>query len=143
MARSLSQVLTKVYPTAVIPFTGAAPQVANGNTFDTRLAARDSLSAHILYNILTNTITFTAQWQVSDDGSVWVPCKPSNAAADVIFATGNAGQVTARLCLVAPSAVYGFRYCRLIITTGVGVGQGAAKDDALISYSFCKSGNGS
>lgn len=141
--RSLSQVFSKQYDSGVLGLTGAAPQVADGKTFITGLAARGSLSAEIDYDILTNTITFTATWQVSVDGTNWVACRPSNAAADVAFATGTGAQVAGKVVLSAPDIVYGYRYCRLIVTTGTGVGQGAGKDDVDISYSYVKSSNGS
>lgn len=143
MARPLSIVVTKGWTSGVQAISGAAPKTVNSKTFDTRLAAKGSLAAHIDYNCLTNTITFTATWQISTDGTNWYPVRPSNAAADVAFVTGTGVQITTSIVLNAPDSVYAYPYVRLLVTSGTGAGQGAAKDDCTFFFSYVKSQLGS
>jgi len=141
--RSLSQVVSKVLSSGVVALSGAAPQVANGNTFDTRRAAKGSLAAHIDYDIKTTSITYTATWQVSLDGATFVGTHPSNGAADVVLATGSGTDAAGHIVLSAPDCIYAYRYCRLIITTAAASGAGAGHDDVTIAYSYLKSQLGS
>lgn len=143
MARSLSSVVTKGWSSGVQAISGAAPQVVSSKTFDTRLAARGSLSCHIDYDIKTTSITYTPSWQVSQDGSTWVSVRPSNAAADVVFATGSGTDAAGAIVLAAPDVVYGYPYCKVIVTTAAGSGAGAGHDDATFSFSYNKSFGGS
>lgn len=123
-------------------FSGAAPKTVSGNPLDPRVAGVGSLSAWIDYLITTNTITFTAAWEVSSDGTNWYPARPGNAPANVAIATGNGGLVTSAVAISAPEAVYGAKYARVSVTTGVGAGGGAGVDEVTISYSYRKPFNG-
>ena len=140
MSRSLATIVSKGFAIVATAFTGAAPKIVSGNAFNTALAARGSLSAHVDYNISTSSITYTGTWQVSLDGSTWVACHPTNGAADVaLCAAGTGSLVTAGKVLDAPDCVYGYRYARFIVTTAVGSGGGLGVDDAAVSYSYVKS----
>jgi len=143
MSRPYSQVITKGFVSAVLAIVGAT-QTAAGTTFDTKQAARNSLSAQIDYNIKTTSITFTAVWEVYDAGAAaWVPVAPSNGAANVAFATGTGTDVAGSIVLDAPRAVYGYPLCRCVVQNAVESGVGSTHDNVTISYSFDKSTNGS
>lgn len=141
--RSLAAVVSKGFTSGVVALTGAAPITGAGTTFDTRQAARDSLSCQLDYNIKANNLTYTATWQVSVDGSTWVTARGPNAPADVTFATGNASDVAGSLCLSAPQSVYGYRYCRISVTTGGAATGVVGHDNFTATYSYVKSQLGS
>lgn len=127
-----------VNATGATGFTGAAPQTVAGATLATVgiSLAIGSLSANVYVKATTNTLSLTAKWQVSSDGSTWNDSLPSNGAANVILVTGTGSAVTNTVCLPAPDSVYGKRYARLIVISGTGVGGGAAVDEAKISYNY-------
>lgn len=94
-----------------------------------------SLSALVTVDAETDTLTITGRWQVSNDKSTYVDIVPSNNAANVIIATGTAGAdaaVTKAIC--APDQIFGYKYCRYVLTNGVATG--AATDTYSIGYSY-------
>lgn len=91
-----------------------------------------NLTALVSVTAATSTITFTGQWQVSNDGSTWVKAAASNNAAYVTIATGTAAIVTE--AFDAPISVYGWRYARFVLVTGVATG--AAGDLYSIAYNY-------
>ncbi len=95
-----------------------------------------NLSALVVADCETNTMTMTGVWQVSNDNSTWVTVTngPQNAAG-VLFATGTAGaDATVTKCFQAPDAVYGWRWSRFAIQNLVTTG--AATDTYLIGYNY-------
>lgn len=91
-----------------------------------------NLTALVSVTAATSTITFVGQWQVSNDNSTWVKAANSNNAAYVTIATGTAAIVTESFD--APSAVYGWRYARFVLITGVTTG--GASDLYSIAYGY-------
>lgn len=124
--------------------SGSAPQTVNGNPIammhpqgNTGAAVcPGSLSANLVLNVTTNTLTLTGKWQVSANGSTWIDAKNSNNAANVVLATGTGSLVTTNICVSAVDAVYGWLYARFVLTSGVASGGGAGVDDVAISYSY-------
>ena len=125
-------------PLAVAGFTGAAPQTVTGNTVS--MVAQNiwpgTLSATVYALATTNTLTLTAKWQVSNDGSTFRDAYPSNRPSNVAIATGTGGAVTDTIDVAAPDCVYAHLYSRVIVVSGVGVGGGLAVDEASIAYSW-------
>ena len=91
-----------------------------------------NLSALVSVTAATSTITFTGQWQVSNDNSTWVRSAYANNAAYVTIATGTAAIVTT--AFDADDSVYGWRYVRFVLITGVATG--AAGDLYSIAYGY-------
>lgn len=111
--------------------TGNAVDVGDGQRQKIR-----GLSALVIALADTNTMTVTAKWEVSNDGSTWLDLanEPQNPAG-VAIATGTAGADTAVTKVIpAPEAVYGWRKARLALV--VGVATGAAGDTWSIGYSY-------
>lgn len=123
-------------PSGVVGFTGAAPQALNGTTVPMRNVTPLTLSANVYTKATTNTLTLTGKWQVSDDGTTWRDTYGSNRAAYVVAVTGTGSAVTDTSNVGAPESVNGKRFCRYVITSGVGVGGGAGTDEASISYNW-------
>ena len=122
-------------PVSLTVFDGAAPQTVTGNTVLMNDVMPGTMSANVYANAKTNLLTITAKWQVSDDNSTWVDVKLPNNAANVVVVTGTGASVPGTVCLVAPDAVYGKRYSRVVCVSGVGVGD-ATDDAASISYNW-------
>lgn len=123
--------------TGVTGFTGAAPQVVNGNALLMADVEVNSLSALVYTLADTNTLTLTAAWQVSVDNATWVDAVEPQNPANVVQSTGTAGaDAGITRAITAPRAVYGYRYARVKVTSGVGVGGGAGVDECNISYSY-------
>lgn len=115
-----------------------AGSAINGNTLflggDTNKVK--NLSALLDCDIETNTITYTAKWQVSNDASTWYDLanNTANAAATVI-GTGTAGaDAQVQKVIPAPDCIYGYRFCRMAIV--IGVATGASADTYSIGYSY-------
>ncbi len=123
---------------AVAGFTGAAPQTVNGTGISmvAERVAIGSMSANVYALATTNLLTITAKWQVSDDGVTYRDCKPSNGATNVALVTGTGSAVTDTVCLAAPDCVYGKKYARVQLVSGVGSGGGAASDEGSVSYNW-------
>lgn len=115
--------------------TLVAGSVITGNTVDTSRLAKGTLSALVTVDCETNTLTMTAKWQVSKDASTWVDVALTNNAANVTLATGTAGaDADVVRAIVAPEAVFGWNYARLVIVTGVVTGN--AVDTYSIGYCY-------
>lgn len=95
-----------------------------------------ALSALVAVDAETNTFTFAAKWQVSNDGSTWVDvANGSQNAAAVVLATGTAGaDPLVTKSIPAPDAIYGWRQARIALVTGGTTG--AAADTYALSYCF-------
>lgn len=95
-----------------------------------------NLSALVVVDCETDTMTMTGKWQVSNDGSTWVDvAHGTQNAAGVVFATGTAGaDASVTKCFQAPDAVYGWRKARFAITNAVAAGS--TSDTYSISYSY-------
>lgn len=119
--------------------TLASGSVIAGTAVDMGDNARQKvagLSALVAVLAETNTLTFAAKWQVSNDGSTWVDVTngPQNAAS-VVLATGTAGaDSTVTKAIEAPPSVYGWRKARLSLVTGGTTGNSA--DTYAIGYCF-------
>ena len=122
--------------TGTTALSGSAPQTGAGNTLSAvaiRLAV-NTLSANLVAQATTNTLTITGKWQVSNDGSTWVDCFPSNNAAQVTVVTGTGSAVSSTRCVAAPECVYGKPFIRYVVVTGVTTaGTG---DQFIISYNW-------
>jgi hypothetical protein len=94
------------------------------------------LGALVTVDAETNTLTFTAKWQVSNDGTTWVDvANGSQNAAGVALATGTAGaDAPVSRMISAPDGVFGWRKARLALVTGVATG--AAADTYSIGYCY-------
>ena len=90
------------------------------------------LSAQVSFTANTSGITVAGSWQVSPDGTNWTTLVTSNNAAAITFATGTVAIKTA--CFDAPGGLYGSRYARFVLTTGVQTGGTA--DVYSIGYNF-------
>ena len=123
--------------------TGTATGVASGGQVNgnsvfiggTRQKAKD-LSATITADAETNTLTFTAKWQASNDDSTWVDVAngPQNAAG-VALATGTgAADAAVTKALPAPSAIEGFKFARMALV--VGAVTGTDDDTYEIAYNY-------
>ncbi len=127
------------------PISGAAPQTLNGNAISIpnplagsgNAIAAGTLSALVVADVTTSSITIAGKWQVSSDGSTWYNCasSPQNAAA-VVIATGTGSLVTTSLVIPAPDSVYGWPKARFVLTSAAASGGGAGVDEAAISYNY-------
>lgn len=119
--------------------TLVAGSVVGGTAVDLGDNARQkvrSLSALVTVDAETTSLTMTAKWQVSNDGSTWVDvANGSQNAAGVALATGTAGADAAvSRAIPAPDAIYGWRKARIALVTGGATG--AAVDTYSLSYSY-------
>lgn len=114
----------------------AAGGAASGASVLTQNVTPGTLSAVFVVDAETNTLTQTARWQGSDDGSTWINIAnaPQNPAG-VVLATGTAGADAAvTVAVPAPDGYSGFRFVRA--QTVVGVTTGASADTYSISYRY-------
>jgi hypothetical protein len=112
---------------ASVSIFGPAGGVVNG-----------TLASLVIVDAETNTLTLSAYWQVSEDGSTWydVAGTPSNPA-NVVLATGTAGADAAvTKVLPAPAAVYAWTFARVAVVNGVATG--AATDTYSIQYKYVR-----
>lgn len=124
-------------PTGTTALTGAAPQTITGNTLPTNQVETGTLGARVYAKATTNTLTITGKWQVSDNGSTWVDSSGgANAPANVTLVTGTGAAVTSTIDIPAPSTVYGRRYARFLLVSGVGVGGGLGTDEGSVAYNY-------
>jgi hypothetical protein len=120
-------------------FDGLSATTVGGTAVDMGDNSRQkvrNLSALVVVDCETSTMTMTGSWQVSNDGSTWVTVTngPQNAAG-VVLATGTGGaDASVTRCFEAPQAVYGWRKARFAITNAVAAG--GATDTYSISYSY-------
>lgn len=107
----------------------AGPRILMQDVRVNTLAARCTVTAE------TNTLTLTAVWEVSQDGSTWLRARGEANASEVALATGTAGADAAVTRVIdAPNAVYAFRYARCSML--VGVATGGASDLASVTYDY-------
>jgi hypothetical protein len=113
-----------------------AGTVVAGNTLPVGEMPRTlakTLSALVSATAATATLTVTFKWQVSNDKSTWYDLmNGSQNAASVVFATGTAAIKTA--VLPAPDAIFGWKYARVALVTGVATG--ASGDLYSMGYAY-------
>lgn len=119
--------------------TLASGSVVGGTAVDLGDNARQkvrSLSALVTVAAETSTLTITAKWQVSNDGTTWADfSNGSQNAAGVALATGTAGADPAvSKAIPAPDAIYGWKKARIALVTGGTTG--AAADTWTLSYCY-------
>ncbi len=124
--------------------TGTADTLAAGSTIagatlemgDNSRQKIRNLSAYIDVDIETTSLTLTAVWQVSNDGSTWRNvANGTQNAAGVVIGTGTGGaDASIQKVFDAPGAVYGWRKARFtVLTAGA---TGAAVDTYTFSYNY-------
>ena len=125
----------KVSPVSGNINTLIAGTVTAGNTVTMGRLARKvaALSAIVNVTAATSTLVWTGKWQVSNDNSTWVDCKPSNNAAQVALATGTSS-ATGDLAIDAPLQAYGAQYVRYVLVNSIATG--GATDLFAISYAY-------
>lgn len=119
--------------------TLVAGSVVGGTAVDVgdnaRLKAR-FLSALVVVEAETTSLTLTAKWQVSNNGSTWVDvANGSQNAAGVVMATGTGGDdaIVTRM-FPAPDSINGWRKARIaLVTAGA---TGAAVDTYALGYCY-------
>lgn len=95
------------------------------------------LSALVVLDVETDTITVSAKWQVSNDKSTWYDvANGSQNAAAVVLGTGTAGADASitKVVPVSSDSVYGWKFARLALVNGVTTGT--TNDTYTISYSY-------
>lgn len=92
------------------------------------------LSALVTVLAETNTFTWAAKLQVSNDNSTWVDvANGSQNAAGVVMATGTAGADAAvSKVFTFPQGAYSWKYARIALVTGGTTG--ASADTYAIGY---------
>lgn len=131
-----ARLVTGALATGSLNINGAtAGTVTAGPTMVMQNVASGTLSATVMMEAETNTITMTPQWQVSNDASTWLNVFSFSNTAYTAYGTGTAGDDAALTrVLSAPDAVYGFRYARVGILNGVATG--ASADAYSIAYNY-------
>lgn len=122
---------------AVTALTGAAPQAINGNALAMGDCQPGTVMALVYAKATTNLLTITGKWQVTNTPNTsgsWIDARLPNAPADVVIVTGTGSAVTSTRYVVAPDSIYGYRFARYVLTSGVGVGGGLGVDEGQISY---------
>lgn len=114
--------------------SGSAPQTGAGNKLDMSRIQPGTLSAEVYGQATTNTLTITGKWQVSDNASTWYDADLANNAADVALVTGTGSAVASTKQFDAPAAVYGSRWARFVVVTGVA--SASTGDEYTIGYSY-------
>lgn len=128
---------TRVNGTVTAFTAGAAPKTLAGATLRTQEIEPATLTALVVPNAKTNTLTIAGKWQVSDDNSTWVDVIPVNNAATVVLVTGTGSDVTVTRCVEAPNGLNGFSFVRFALVTGTAVADGT-DDKGTISYRYQK-----
>lgn len=97
------------------------------------------LAAVFVLEAETSTITLSAVWQVSDDGTTWVRHKDENDVTPTVVGTGTGGDDAAvTVSIPAPRGVKCYRYARAGVL--VGVTTGASGDLASVAYRYARPG---
>lgn len=92
-----------------------------------------TLSALVSATAATATLTVAGKWQVSNDNSTWVDLSNgSQNAAAVVLTTGTA--TIATKAIPAPDAIFGWKWARFALVTGVATGATAD----LYSIGYCQ-----
>lgn len=130
--------LVRLYGQATGDFdSDAAGTVTAGPSLLMELVEKNTLSCRAVVDAETNTLTISAKWQISHDGTTWEDVVQPNNPGDVVLATGTGGADAAvTKNLSAPEGVYGSRYARIALTNGVATG--ASADTYDVSYSFAR-----
>jgi hypothetical protein len=114
-----------------------AGTVVAGPTLLMSNVEKGTLSARCTVEAETSTITLSAVWELSDDGTTWRQARGLSNATPVVLATGTGGDDAAVVRNVdAPTAVYATRYVRCSIL--VGTATGAAVDLATVAYDYAQ-----
>lgn len=95
------------------------------------------LSALVVVDVETNTMTLSAKWQVSNDASTWYDvANGSQNAAAVVLGTGTGGDDASitKVIPVSSDSIYGWKFARLALVNGVADGNTA--DTYTVSYSY-------
>lgn len=119
-------------------FDGLTADSVYGSAVNMRDLVKGTLSALCVVTAQTTSLTITASWQGSADGSTWVDIAhaPQNPAG-VALATGTAGADPAVTRAVpAPEAAYGFRFARAKLTNGGA--QGTTSDTFTVGYCYAR-----
>lgn len=127
--------------TAVTGFTGAAPQTLTTGGVSTGDLQPGTLCAFVYAKATTNTLTITGKWQVTNTPNTsasWIDAREPNSPTDVTIVTGTGSAVTDTRYVTAPDSVYGYKFARYVLTTGVGVGGGAGVDEGRIEYQYMR-----
>ena len=111
----------------------AAGTTASGTALSLRNVQQGTLSAYCDISALTNTLTISGYWQVSNDDSTYIKVVPTNNAATVVFATGTGSAVTADVVVPLPAECFGWKYARFQCISGVATGGNAA-DSYAVTY---------
>jgi hypothetical protein len=122
--------------TAQLFATAAAPQYLYGDAVQTRLCALGSLSAIISATASSSTLSITANWQVSQDGSTYYNVVPVNSATNVAMILGTGTSATTTNVIPATD-VYGYKYARLRATSSGATANGTV-DGVTVSYRYVK-----
>lgn len=132
-----SDIVTRAAIAAGTKFAAAvAPQYLAGAALNMTQVESGTLSALCVVDAETNTLTISHEWQVSNDAATWVTCSPSNNAATVVIATGTSGADPAvTVNIEANQGVYGYRFARIRLVTGVATADGSA-DVGGATYNF-------
>jgi hypothetical protein len=97
----------------------------------------DSLSATIETKVTVSTITVQTRWEVSNDGTVWLPILGLNAPSNVTVAAAGTGSSVYTQYVQAFAGVNpGFPYLRIAAVNAVATG--GANDSVIVSYNFRK-----
>lgn len=123
--------------TGTFDAVAAAGQVSGTAIFMGNTSPRvKNLSAKVVVDGETDTITIAAKWQVSADNSTWVDvANGTQNAAAVVLVTGTAGADAAvTRVMQAPDAVYGWSWARIALV--VGVATGTTSDTYTIGYAY-------
>ncbi len=105
---------------------GGSPSVSPG-----------TLVANVTTAITTSTIVLTASWQVSQDGTTFVPIFSGTGAAYTnSSAAGTGSLVTSTFSLAAPFAASAYPYARCVLTNSVTTG--GAGDTYVVSYNYVR-----
>ena len=109
---------------------GLAPgSVIVGPVLKTMRCKVGTIAASVTALAQTTSLTFTPSWQVgnkADMSDAQVIETGEIGAVHAVEATGTAGvDVAITRAIPAPSAVSGFLYCRLVLTTGGATGGAA------------------
>lgn len=134
-----ARVKTVQKATGVTGFTGAAPQSVTAAAVLMGSVTVGTLAANVYVLATTNTLTLTGKWQVSQDGTTYVDHIVGTGAEPSVLVTGTGSAVTKTRSVSAHSSTYAYRYARYTVVSGVGVGGGAAVDEASISYNYVQS----
>lgn len=114
--------------------SGAAPQVLSGAAILLANVAPGTLGALVTVDAETNTLTASAKWQVSSNGTTWYDVVPTNNAANVVLMTGTSGADTAVTAFVPAGDIYAWKYGRIQLYTGVGSSTTGDLGGATYSY---------